>query len=110
VHLVGCWSWLVLVGAAGSASIDDQHEPASEAIKAFDRSCRPAWEGSAPPTALLEQPLEVLPGGKQERLAVHAPAPTEAEAAHAMPIFAIACLRQRAARPRPGACARPSHT
>src|SRR6266852_6621831 len=68
VYLVGCWSRLVLVGAVGFPSIDDQHELATEDIKAFDRSFRPIREWSAPPAVLLEQPLEVLPCGHQECL------------------------------------------
>src|SRR5262245_54539644 len=72
VYLVGCGSWLVLAKAAGSPSID-LPEHATEGIKAFDRHCRPIREWSAPPAALLEQPLEVLPSGNQERLGIHAP-------------------------------------
>src|SRR5258708_9512018 len=53
------------------------------------RICRSLGPRAASPTALFEQPLEILPSGPHQRLTIHAPESSEAKAPHAMPIFAF---------------------
>ena len=50
------------------------------------RSCRP---GTPSPSSFFEQPFEILPSCSHQCFTVDAPEQTQAEASHAMPVFAF---------------------
>src|SRR6266699_6124087 len=47
------------------------------------------WARTPSPAAFVEQSLEILPSSSHERLTVDAPQEPQAEASHAMPLFAL---------------------
>ena len=66
-----------------------QHEAQAHQRESVGRCHRPVREWSATPAPLLQQPLEILPSGNQERLTVDSPQPSQAETPHAMPVLAF---------------------
>jgi hypothetical protein len=51
--------------------------------------CCPSGERSLPPATQAQQPLEILPRGEEQCLAVHPPEPAQPEAVHAVPLLAL---------------------
>src|SRR5690242_15460827 len=74
-----------LPGYAGEGDALDSGQAPSQQ----ERACAPKRERSPSPAALLEEPLEILSRGNQERLTVHSPESPQPEPAHPMPVLVL---------------------